>query len=239
MELFVSLPYDLCRTYKCSQIFSFVHIACKSTIFAKRNQMCIVPCTLTEDYYYQNKSTAMSATVKLNDKTFQLSIPHEQLIKAISRVGGQISHDYADKECPLFLGVLNGAFMFMGELMQHIDLNCEVSFIKMASYSGTASTGKVQELIGLSKSIEGRHVIIVEDIVDTGGSIDHLFKLLTAHKPASIAVATLLFKPDSYRKTYKIDYPALEIPDKFIVGFGLDYNQLGRNLKDIYELATE
>lgn len=95
----------------------------------------------------------MSATVTLNDKTFQLSIPHEQLIKAISRVGSQISHDYADKECPLFLGVLNGAFMFMGELMQHIDLNCEVSFIKMASYSGTASTGKVQELIGLSKSI--------------------------------------------------------------------------------------
>lgn len=181
----------------------------------------------------------MSATVKLNDKTFQLSIPHKQLIKAISRVGSQISHDYADKECPLFLGVLNGAFMFMGELMQHIDLNCEVSFIKMASYSGTASTGKVQELIGLSKSIEGRHVIIVEDIVDTGGSIHHLFKLLTAHNPASIAVATLLFKPDSYRKTYKIDYPALEIPDKFIVGFGLDYNQLGRNLKDIYELATE
>ena len=131
----------------------------------------------------------MSATVTLNDKTFQLSIPHEQLIKAISRVGSQISHDYADKECPLFLGVLN--------------------------------------------------VIIVEDIVDTGGSIDHLFKLLTAHNPASIAVATLLFKPDSYRKTYKIDYPALEIPEKFIVGFGLDYNQLGRNLKDIYELATE
>lgn len=181
----------------------------------------------------------MSATVTLFDKTFRRSISHEQLIEAISRVGRQITHDYAHKECPLFLGVLNGAFMFMGELLQHIDLNCEVSFVKLASYSGTATTGKVQELIGLSKSIKGRHVIIVEDIVDTGGSIDHLFKLLTAHNPASIAVATLLFKPDSYRKTYKIDYPALEIPDKFIVGFGLDYNQLGRNLKDIYELATE
>lgn len=181
----------------------------------------------------------MSATVTLHDKTFRQSISHEQLIEAISRVGRQITHDYANKECPLFLGVLNGAFMFMGELLQHIDLNCEVSFVKLASYSGTATTGKVQELIGLSKSIKGRHVIIVEDIVDTGGSIDHLYQLLTAHHPASIAVATLLFKPSSYNKTYKIDYPALEIPDKFIVGFGLDYNQLGRNLKDIYELATE
>ena len=171
----------------------------------------------------------MSATVTLFDKTFRRSISHEQLIEAISRVGRQITLDYAHKECPLF----------MGELLQHIDLNCEVSFVKLASYSGTATTGKVQELIGLSKSIEGRHVIIVEDIVDTGGSIDHLYQLLTVHHPASIAVATLLFKPSSYNKTYKIDYPALEIPDKFIVGFGLDYNQLGRNLKDIYELATE
>ena len=176
----------------------------------------------------------MSATVKLNDKTFQLSIPHEQLIKAISRVGGQISHDYADKECPLFLGVLNGAFMFMGELMQHIDLNCEVSFIKMASYSGTASTGKVQELIGLSKSIEGRHVIIVEDIVDTGVTMKHLLETLQARKPKEIRIATLLLKPDKLKVELDIHYVAMRIPNDFIVGYGLDYDGLGRNYRDIY-----
>ena len=177
-------------------------------------------------------------TIQIKDKRFTPFIPEERILKEVARVASEINRDLEGTN-PLFLSVLNGAFMFAADLMRNLTIPSEISFVKLASYAGTSSTGKVKELVGLNDDIEGRTVVIVEDIVDTGGSIDHLFKVLTAHKPASIAVATLLFKPDSYRKTYKIDYPALEIPDKFIVGFGLDYNQLGRNLKDIYELATE
>ena len=167
---------------------------------------------------------AATQTIRLHDKTFRLSIPHDRLVGAIGEVAQRINRDYARRECPLFLGVLNGSFMYMAELLQHIDFTCEVSFVKLASYNGTSSTGAVQELIGLTNNLRGRHIIIVEDIVDTGGSI---------------SVSTLLFKPEAYKKEHKIDYYAMAIPDKFIVGYGLDYDQLGRNLKDIYELAAE
>ena len=159
-------------------------------------------------------------TIRLHDKNFRLAIPNGRICDAISRVADRINKDYAGREAPLFVGVLNGSFMFMAELMQRITLDCEASFIKIASYSGTASTGKVHELIGLSTDIRGRHVVIVEDIVD-------------------IAVATLLFKPEVYRKEIGIDYCALKVSDRFLVGFGLDYDQLGRNLKDIYEATDE
>lgn len=177
--------------------------------------------------------------VKLYDKTFQLSIPYERLQQAISRVGEQINNDYRDVEKPLFLGVLNGAFMFMAELMKTVELTCEVSFVKLASYSGTSSTGKVQELIGLNGSIEGRHVVIVEDIVDTGESMEHLLATLAELKPASVAIATLLFKPSKFQKSYEVKYRAMDIPNDFIVGFGLDYDELGRNYKDIYSIVDE
>lgn len=177
--------------------------------------------------------------VKLHDKTFELSIPYEELNVAIQKVADQINEDYKEKETPLFLGVLNGAFMFLGELMQKIDLTCEVQFVKLASYVGTTSTGKVQDLIGLNGSIEGRHVVIVEDVVDTGESMDHLLRTLAQHKPGSVAIATLLFKPTKFTKDYEVKYRALEIPDDFIVGFGLDYDDIGRNLKDIYTIVAE
>ena len=172
-------------------------------------------------------------TIRLHDKNFRLAIPNGRICDAIGRVADRINKDYAGRETPLFVGVLNGSFMFMAELMQRITLDCEASFVKIASYRGTASTGKVHELIGLSTDIRGRHVVIVEDIVDTGASIEHTVNLLKAKAPASIAVATLLFKEIG------IDYCALKVSDRFLVGFGLDYDQLGRNLKDIYEATDE
>ena len=178
-------------------------------------------------------------TIRLHDKTFRRSISYEQLQKAISDVAARINADYREKRTPLFLGVLNGSFMFMGELMKNISFDCEVSFVKIASYSGTATTGRVKELIGLGCDIRGRHVVIVEDSVDTGASIEYMTEILKGYEPAGVAVATLLFKPECYQKRIPPEYCALSVADKFIVGFGLDYDQLGRNYKDIYEIADD
>ena len=177
--------------------------------------------------------------VKLHDKTFEVMIPASKIDESISKIAERVNADYAGAETPLFLGVLNGSFMFMAELMKKIEFNCELSFVKLASYSGTSSTGKVQELIGLKNNIEGRNVIIVEDIVDTGESIEHLVRSLEGHRPRSIEVVTLFFNPDSSSKQIPIKYPAMSIGNEFIVGFGLDYDQLGRNLKDIYVVVDE
>ncbi|MBP3548789.1 MAG: hypoxanthine phosphoribosyltransferase [Rikenellaceae bacterium] len=177
--------------------------------------------------------------VKLHDKTFEVMISAEEIDRAVEQVAEQINADYADRETPLFLGVLNGSFMFMSDLMKKVDFNCELSFVKLASYAGTSTTGKVQELIGLKNNIEGRHVIVVEDIVDTGESIEHLMRSLSGHNPASVEVATLFFKPNSYSKQIPIKYKALEIGNEFIVGYGLDYDQLGRNLKDVFVVVNE
>lgn len=175
--------------------------------------------------------------VRLGDKNFRPLIPHREVIAAIDRLAGRINADYRDKPFPLFMGVLNGSFMFMAELLQRVDFVCETSFVKIASYRGTATSGRVKELIGLTDTLKGRHVIIVEDIVDTGASIDYLMRSLSGHEPASVAVATLLFKPEAYKMDYPVAYRALEVPDRFVIGFGLDYNQMGRNLNGIYELA--
>lgn len=177
--------------------------------------------------------------VTLHDKTFELSIPHAEIAEAIQRVADRLNEDYKGVETPLFLGVLNGAFMFLGELMSKINLTCEVQFVKLASYVGTASTGKVQDLIGLTHSVEGRHIIIVEDVVDTGESMEHLLAALKEHKPASVAISTLLYKPTKFTKDYEVKYRAMDIPDDFIVGFGLDYDDIGRNLRDIYTIVNE
>ncbi|MEG1611728.1 MAG: hypoxanthine phosphoribosyltransferase [Alistipes sp.] len=176
----------------------------------------------------------MEEIIKLHDRHFKVMIPAAKIDEAVSAVADRINIDYADKELPIFLGVLNGSFMFMSDLIKKIDFNCELSFVKLSSYSGTCSTGHVRNLIGLNGSIEGRHVIIVEDIVDTGESIDHMMRELEGHKPASVDVCTLFFKPTSYGKTLPIRYRAMEIGNEFIVGYGLDYGQLGRNLKDVY-----
>ncbi len=176
----------------------------------------------------------MRKTVTLNDRTFEVMIPAQEIDHAVERVAEQINRDYADKEVPLFIGVLNGSFMFMSDLMKKISFNCELSFVKVASYEGTESCGKVKSLIGLNQDLRGRHVVIVEDIVDTGRSIAHMIKELEALNPASVEVCTLFFKPNSYSEKYPIRYRAMEIGNEFIVGYGLDYDQLGRNLKDVY-----
>ena len=180
----------------------------------------------------------MEDIITLHDKKFRIMIPAEKIDAAVSAVAARINADYADKQTPLFVGVLNGSFMFMSDLIKKIEFQNELSFVKLASYEGTTSTGEVKSLIGLTTPIEGRHVIIVEDIVDTGESIDHMIGELERHHPASIAVCTLFFKPGSYRKQRPIKYRAMEIGNEFIVGYGLDYDQLGRSLKDIY-VVTE
>lgn len=177
--------------------------------------------------------------VRVKDKSFKLFKSYDEIAAAIDALAERIEADYADKECPLFLGVLNGSFMFAAELMQRISLESEIQFVKLASYEGTTSTGCVSNLIGLKNDISGRHIVIVEDIVDTGGSIEHLLKTLEEYSPASVEVATMLLKPASYTKPYPIKYAAMEIPNDFILGFGLDYDELGRNLRDIYKLADE
>lgn len=181
----------------------------------------------------------MEKTVKLHDKTFRVMIPAEKIDQAVTAVADRINNDYADKDTPLFVGVLNGSFMFLSDLIKKIEFNSELSFVKLSSYEGTSSTGKVKSLLGLNGSIGGRHVIIVEDIVDTGESIAHMIADLESRKPASIEVCTLFFKPASYSKPYPIRYRALEIGNEFIVGYGLDYDQLGRNLKDVYVVTNE
>ncbi len=180
----------------------------------------------------------MKDIIQLHDKKFRIMIPAAKIDEAVSAVAEKINRDYADKETPLFVGVLNGSFMFMSDLIKKIEFQNELSFVKLASYDGTESTGKVRNLIGLNNSIKGRHVIVVEDIVDTGESIAHMMQMLEELQPASVAVCTLFFKPNSYRKTLPIQYRAMEIGNEFIVGYGLDYDQLGRSLKDIY-VVTE
>lgn len=180
----------------------------------------------------------MDKVIKLHDRKFRVMIPAAKIDEAVTAVAQRINADYADKDTPLFVGVLNGSFMFMSDLIKKIEFNSELSFVKLASYEGTQTTGDVKCLIGLNQSLEGRHVIIVEDIVDTGESIERMVRDLEKLRPASIAVCTLFFKPGSYRKQIPIDYRAMEIGNEFIVGYGLDYNQLGRNLKDIY-VVTE
>lgn len=185
-------------------------------------------------------TTATKKRVTLYDKTFEEMIPFEELDQHIEKIAERINRDYSNTvQPPIVLAVLNGSFMFMGDLMKKIEFNCEVQFIKVASYDGGQSTGKVRELIGLNGSLEGRDVIVVEDIVETGNSIAHMIPLLQAKGVASVAVATMFFKPELYNKEFEIKYPAMVIGNDFIVGYGLDYDQLGRNLKDIYVIVNE
>lgn len=178
-------------------------------------------------------------TITLHDKKFKTNISHEDILGSIEELASRINDDYKDKPTPLLLVVLNGAFMFASDLMKNLDFNCEISFVKLASYDGTESSGTIKELIGINQSLADRHIIVVEDIVDTGNSIKHMLRTLEAHPVASIEIATLLFKPESYIGTYPIKYYARTIPNDFIVGYGLDYDQLGRNLKDIYKICNE
>ena len=174
--------------------------------------------------------------IQLHDKHFIPFISEEEINFAIQKMAKQMDDDFFD-ETPVFIGVLNGSFMVMSDLLKNYRGMCEVSFVKMASYEGTKSTNEVKELIGLNQNLEGRTVVIVEDIVDTGNTIEELKAILKNQKVKHLKIATLFFKPDAFKKDIKLDYVGIRIPDKFIVGFGLDYDGLGRNLRDIYQLA--
>jgi len=176
--------------------------------------------------------------IKLHDKSFIPYLSAKEIDRCIHEVAQKITADFADKQ-PIFIGILNGSFMFASDLLKKITFPCEISFAKFTSYDGTESSGIVSELIGLNQSIEGRHIIILEDIVDTGQTIEKVLSILNAKGAESVRVATLLFKPDVFKKNFKVDYVGKEIPNKFVVGFGLDYDQLGRNLPEIYQIEQE
>ena len=176
------------------------------------------------------------STVVLHDKKFKICMTAAQIDNAVAKVAEKINTDLKDVEVPIFLSILNGSFMFTADLMRKIEVKSDVVFVKLASYEGTESTGEVKQIVGLTKSVEGRTVIVVEDIVETGNTIEEIHKILKDAGAADIKVCTLLFKPDAYKKDIPINYAALQIPNDFIVGYGLDYNQLGRQYKDIYVL---
>jgi hypoxanthine phosphoribosyltransferase len=167
-------------------------------------------------------------------------IPAEKIDEAVSRVAARLNEDYASTpQPPIFVGVLSGAYMFLADLARKVTFDNELTFVQISSYEGTQSTGSVKQKLGIDFDISGRDIIIVEDIVDTGTSIDHMLRYLGSLNPRSVEVCTLFFKPDNYRYDQPIKYCAMNIGNEFIGGYGLDYDQLGRNLKDIYVLDNE
>jgi hypoxanthine phosphoribosyltransferase len=173
--------------------------------------------------------------IQIKDQKFIPFITEENLLRRVSELGQQISDDYRGTS-PVMVGVMNGAFMFLSDLSKQVDLSLEISFMKISSYSAMTSTGKINSLIGLEKELLERDVIIVEDIVDTGLSMSYILEIISKKKPKSIQVVSLLLKPEALTKNFSIKYVGFEIPDKFVVGYGLDYEGFGRNLKEIYQL---
>jgi hypoxanthine phosphoribosyltransferase len=188
--------------------------------------------------FAKNKYLSRMSRVTILDKTFDISIPEAEILKQVKRVAEQINKDMNGKN-PLFLAVLNGSFVFAADLFRFITIPSEISFVKLASYEGTISTGKIKEVIGLNEDISGRDVIIVEDIVDTGSTMKRMLETLGTRNPRSLHICTLLLKPGKLAVPLNVEYVAMEIPNDFIVGYGLDYDQQGRNLRDIYTLVQE
>ena len=176
--------------------------------------------------------------VKLHDLEFEPFISEAEVNAAVDRLAAELKTKYQGKR-PLFIGVLNGSFFFASELLKRITIECEITFVKVASYHGTTSTGQVHQLIGLNERIHGRHVVVLEDIVDTGNTIEHLMGVLADHQPTSVSVAALLFKPAAYKKDLPIEHVAMRIPNDFVVGSGLDHDGLGRNLPGILRLIKD
>jgi hypoxanthine phosphoribosyltransferase len=176
--------------------------------------------------------------IKLIDKVFETSITEAEIQERVKAVADRINKDMADKN-PILLAVLNGSFMFAADLMRMLTIPCEISFVKLASYQGTTSTGTIKEVIGINEDLSGRTVIIVEDIVESGLTIKRMIETIGTRAPKSIHICTLLIKPERLTVPLNVEYAAIEIPNDFIVGYGLDYNQQGRNLRDIYTLVEE
>ncbi len=174
--------------------------------------------------------------ISVRDRNFKVSIPRDEISRRVAAVGERINRDLAGQK-PLFLAVLNGSFVFAADLMRQITEPCEITFVKMASYEGTSSTGKINQLIGLNTDLKGRHVVIVEDIIDSGRTMKHLLDILREAETADVKIASLLVKPGNLEVKLDIDYCCFEIPNDFIVGYGLDYDGEGRNLPDIYTVT--
>lgn len=177
-------------------------------------------------------------TIQIKDKCFGLYIPEEQLKEQVQRVAAEISRDFEGKN-PIFFPVLTGSVMFATDLFRALAWDAEFQFVKYTSYEGVKSTGDVKKLIGFPDSVKGRHVIIVEDIVETGISMNYMLQELKALEPASISVCTFFHKPQCFNNSFKIDYIGMNIEDDFIVGYGLDYDGLGRMYKDVYQLIQK
>lgn len=175
-------------------------------------------------------------TIKIHDKYFKPSISAKVIDNTVQQIADKINKDMEGKT-PIFLSILNGAFMFAADLMKKIELPCEISFVKLSSYQGTKSTKNIRELIGFGENLKDRNIVIVEDIVDSGFTMENVLAQLDRIGVADVKIATLLFKPQAFTKSYKIDYIGFEIPNDFIVGYGLDYDGQGRNLRDIYKIV--
>jgi hypoxanthine phosphoribosyltransferase len=177
-------------------------------------------------------------TIQLNDKKFTPYLTATQIDEQITRLGSELNKDYEGKR-PLFIAILNGSFMFASDLFKALTIECEICFIKLASYKGTKSTGQVITSIGLDATLTDRHVIIIEDIVDTGKTLHEFLPQLVNQQPLSLKIAALLHKPDALAYPVKIDYLGFNVPNKFLLGYGLDYDGYGRNLKEIYKLIED
>ena len=174
--------------------------------------------------------------VQVYDKTFELFIPESKIQESIDKLADRMNKDLAGKDV-IFMGILNGSFIFAADLYRKITVPSIITFVKVASYSGTSSTGKVERLIGINENIENMTVVILEDIIDTGITMEYILKQLKGYEPKEILITTMFFKKEAFVKNYDIHYIGMEIPNKFIVGYGLDYNGYGRNLKDVYILS--
>ncbi len=174
--------------------------------------------------------------VRVRDKRFRVFIPYEDIQERIRIMAAAMTREYEGKQ-PMFLSVLTGSFMFAADLMKHINIDCEIAFTRLSSYSGTASTGKVDMVMDFKENIEGRHIIILEDIVDSGTTLSRFIPVLEERKPASIAIATLLIKPEALKYPLNVPYVGFRISNEFILGYGLDYDGSGRNFKDIYQVV--
>ena len=177
-------------------------------------------------------------TVQVLDKKFYQTISYDEIQFAITKMANQMNKDMKNKDV-IFLGILNGAFLFAADLFKQIEFDSQISFLKVASYAGTSTSGTIKRLIGLNEDIANKTVVVLEDIIDSGITMDFLLKQLRGYEPKEVLIATMLYKPEAFEKNYKIHYIGLEIPNDFIVGYGLDYDGFGRNLKDIYTLLEE
>lgn len=180
----------------------------------------------------------MMNTIEVGDRKFEISITNERINERIKLIAAQINAEYEDK-CPIFVGVLNGSFLFMADLLKEVNIPCEVAFMKVSSYKGTTSSGEMKEIFGLPENLKDRNLILVEDIVDTGFTLKYILEKVYLQQPASVRVCSLLFKPEAILSPIQeLEYIGFEIPNEFVVGYGLDYDELGRNLKHIYRTIS-